>query len=174
MKMTHALWMALMRRKYPKGAPAIFYSPGRRMQVTTPDVAGAFTEAQYKEACERRDRLASAMRNYLPSEVHTLQRSMASELKPEIADALMVILKEYGLKDKGNVHVGMQLCVPPAMMHTASIDMHNDFLIDYNGSAEAWAKANSKALLAPETLTITVTFPTHLPDEEEEEFNDRF
>lgn len=88
MKMTHALWMAMMRRKYPKGAPAIFYSPGRRMQVTTPDVEGAFTEAHYKEACERRDRLGRSMRHYVPSEVGQLQRAMADELKPEIADAL--------------------------------------------------------------------------------------
>lgn len=169
MKMTHALWMAMMRRKYPKGAPAIFYSPGRRMQVTTPDVEGAFTEAHYKEACERRDRLGRSMRHYVPSEVGQLQRAMADELKPEIADALMVILKEYGIPSKAHVHVGMQLCVPPAMLHNASIDMHNDFLIDYNGSADEWAKANRKALLKPETLTITVTFPTHLPREEQDE-----
>ena len=157
--MTPAFWQALMRRAHPDKHPAILRFPGQLEHGPTMD---SVTPETLQEACLLRDSLSNGLRYLGGSEVNSIQRNLASALKAELAQAMDSVLRKYGLPVTNNLHVQVSLRIPPQMRHTASIEDHNDFLIDFNGSAVEWAKANNEALLKPHEIQVTVMFPTVL------------
>lgn len=162
--MTPAFWQALLRRDNPDESPAVLRFPG---QLEHGPAMDSVTPETYREACLLRDSISNGLRYLGSSELSSLQRNLANSLKAELAQAMDNVLRKYGLPVTNNLHVQVALRIPPQMRHTASIDDHNDFLIDFNGRAVEWAKANNEALLKPHEIQVTVMFPTVLMNGED-------
>lgn len=157
--MTPAFWQALLRREHPETSPQVKRFPG---QLEHGPAMDSVTNETYHEACLLRDSISDSLRYLGSHEVNNIQRDLSRALEAEMVQAMDSVLRKYGLPVTNNLHVQVSLRIPPQMKHTATIDEHNDFLIDFNGSAVEWAKANNEALLKPHEIQVTVMFPTVL------------